>query len=1411
MSALSTPIEVFFSYAAEDEALCNELEKHLSVLQRQGVITLWHDRRIVPGADWLQEIDTHLNSSSIVLLLISPDFLASDYRYGAEMQRALERQRNGEVYVIPVLLRAVDFQDAPFAHLQSLPRNNKAVESWSNQDEAFYDVARGIRQVVAHLRKVDRILPLPPLPSWTASTQASSLSRTNRERMLKRIRTFWITGVLEQSLHHAALITLGLHEQPDAVASPWRLVMQEAVPPARSLPVGTRITEVYHNADGELLILGEPGAGKTTLLLELARDLLSRADQDPTHPIPVVFNLSSWAVKQQSIAAWLVEELNIKYQVPRKVGQAWIDADELLLLLDGLDEVTELQRSACIEAINAYRHEHAVPLVVCSRKAEYQAQAVRIALQSAVLIQPLSIQQIDNYLSSAGRQLEAVREALHTDPELQEITQTPLILSIVALAYQGQPVGSLQREGTTQTLHQQVFETYIQRMLQRRGFQTRYTPEQTRHWLAWLADQMRKHSQSEHYLEQMQPDWLPIGWLRRLYPWTIRLTAALGSGLLVSLILSLCAFLANPLSHGRTFSLLLVMSAGFIGGFLLGFINPIPREINPTEIILWSPSNICRSLIRSASLRGALVGGLMSGGIGAAIAYVGGSATGFGFIVVFIGVLGGTMSGFTAGVVKKTLSEHTWNESRERQQHTQRPSIWGKILFRLNMGIIVGLMAGSLLALIDAVGLSGMESSAFVKWTITAVVGLTIPLGLIAALSSMLVIRVPQEMQTMSVAGWLWTHAWSRLIRIRWVSGWLAFALLITLLIVGIYPPNLRSLVQVISFCLLLTPLFSLASGIVDEMINGLASQELEKEKHTRPNQGIWHSGRNSILIGLIFGLVGLLLFGSLSLLLGMNLPDPNFANVSFFSLFLALPGATICGVGAALLYGGTATLQHVILRLIFRSINATPKNYTHFLNYAHSRILLHKVGGGYTFVHHQFLEYFATRSWQTSPKRGLRVQLSLLITSIILLTTTVGLVSSDTLSRYYYGNASSPEARMKANPYPSYLPGNGTLILSDPLSSPKAWSPRSNTFGGQCQFVNGAYQVTLSVLQKFFTCYGDNPYTNFAFEVKMRIKQGDCGGLQMRSDTAQFYLFMVCQDGRYYFSKYLSSQEGSDLLRITRGNTSATKQGTDLLNTIAVHADGSQFDLYINTQKIATVTDGSYSAGILGLVAGAANNTTTVTYQDARVWAISPQNVSLPETVMKANPYPSYLPGNGTLVHSDPPSSPDAWDFHPIITGGRCQFVNGAYQITLSAQKKVFTCYQHNMYSYSNFAFEVKMTIKQGDCGGLEIRSNYTQFYLFMVCQDGKYYFHKYLSRQGGSNAPRITGGNTSVIKQGTGQLNVIAVRANGNYLDLYINTQKITTVINDSYSQGVLGLVAGAGDNSTTVTYQDVRVWTI
>ena len=110
----STPVEVFYSYAHKDEAFRNKLETHLSLLRRQGLITAWHDRHILPGTDWSQAIDEHLERASVILLLISADFLASDYCYGIEMQRALERHQANEARVIPILLRPVDWNKCSF-------------------------------------------------------------------------------------------------------------------------------------------------------------------------------------------------------------------------------------------------------------------------------------------------------------------------------------------------------------------------------------------------------------------------------------------------------------------------------------------------------------------------------------------------------------------------------------------------------------------------------------------------------------------------------------------------------------------------------------------------------------------------------------------------------------------------------------------------------------------------------------------------------------------------------------------------------------------------------------------------------------------------------------------------------------------------------------------------------------------------------------------------------------------------------------------------------------------------------------------------------------------------------------------------------------------------------------------------
>jgi len=145
------PVKLFYSYSHKDEDLRDRLEVHLAALKRNNIISEWHDRRIMPGSEWAGEIATQLDAADIILLLVSPDFLASEYCCDREVRRAMKRHEAGKARVVPVILRPVHWDDMPFSKLQALPRDGKPVTTWSNTDEAFESVAKGIRSIVTRL------------------------------------------------------------------------------------------------------------------------------------------------------------------------------------------------------------------------------------------------------------------------------------------------------------------------------------------------------------------------------------------------------------------------------------------------------------------------------------------------------------------------------------------------------------------------------------------------------------------------------------------------------------------------------------------------------------------------------------------------------------------------------------------------------------------------------------------------------------------------------------------------------------------------------------------------------------------------------------------------------------------------------------------------------------------------------------------------------------------------------------------------------------------------------------------------------------------------------------------------------------------------------------------------------------
>jgi len=143
--------KLFVSYAPEDDRHRDDLDHHLASLRREGNVDVWFDARIAPGEDWRARIGQELSGSDVILLLISANFLASDFCVDEEMAHAVERHRQGTARVIPIAVRAADWGQMPFAKLRALPRNRRPVTLWANHDEGWTDVAEGIREVIASL------------------------------------------------------------------------------------------------------------------------------------------------------------------------------------------------------------------------------------------------------------------------------------------------------------------------------------------------------------------------------------------------------------------------------------------------------------------------------------------------------------------------------------------------------------------------------------------------------------------------------------------------------------------------------------------------------------------------------------------------------------------------------------------------------------------------------------------------------------------------------------------------------------------------------------------------------------------------------------------------------------------------------------------------------------------------------------------------------------------------------------------------------------------------------------------------------------------------------------------------------------------------------------------------------------
>jgi hypothetical protein len=359
------------------------------------------------------------------------------------------------------------------------------------------------------------------------------------------------------------------------------------------------------------------------------------------------------------------------------------------LLLDGLDEVKDSARSQCIEAINLYREERFAPLVVCSRRDEYATQHAQLALSSAVEIQPLQEQEVMVYLKGIGKLMATVRAALRSNPVLKQLLTTPRWLSLVILTYRDKAIRDLPLLGTAEQQKQHILERYVGRMLEQRTTKGHSTSKQARHWLIWLAQQMQKRSQTEFFLEQMQPDWLPNKRSRRIVVVVVIVLIFVAFAEMARVLDGLSA---HPLGGGPGSAVIVWPLLGVIFGLLQGAIlargksharglKETGEEIQPVEL-LWSWDQI----------RIGLSAGLLVAGLGLLLIGFTNWGLSFGLLDTLRCALGGILVGVWVGIVRGGVSG---KRLENHQLVTPNRGIWRSA----QNGALYGLSVASLLFL----------------------------------------------------------------------------------------------------------------------------------------------------------------------------------------------------------------------------------------------------------------------------------------------------------------------------------------------------------------------------------------------------------------------------------------------------------------------------------------------------------------------------------------------------------------------------------------------------------------------------------------------------------------------------------------------------------------------------------------
>lgn len=404
-------------------------------------------------------------------------------------------------------------------------------------------------------------------------------------------------------------------------------------------------------------------------------------------------------------------------------------------------------------------------------------------------------------------------------------------------------------------------------------------------------------------------------------------------------------------------------------------------------------------------------------------------------------------------------------------------------------------------------------------------------------------------------------------------------------------------------------------------------------------------------------------------------------------------------------------------------------------------------------------------------------------------------------------------------NPYPPYT---GTLVLNNSMSANNNgyyyWQeniPGDGANFNTCKFVSKAYHVNVTQKQ-FISCLSTGELSNFTYQVQMTIMKGDGGGIVFRVDPNEhgnFYYLGISITGTYILAVFNNNKYVKVL---SHGHCADFHTGLNQTNSIATSVQGANIDIYVNLQHITSAKDNTYSKGQVGLIAVSYEHATDAAFVNAKVWVptYSLAQINATSTAVYTNIASTfntlknpYFPFDGTLALNDPLSDNSRgylWD----IDNKNCQFTTQDYHVTATEPGTYANC-NSNATTFSDFAFQVQMTIIKGDRGGLIFRENSLQsFYHFNISKEGAYALDLYSNKGFVKN---LINKSSNAFHTGFDQDNLVAVSAKGSTIDLYINLEHVVSLNDATSNTGQIGVTAQDDTNPTEVVFHNAKVWKV